>query len=96
LRENGDFPIGKQKIVECELWKRHPDESAYWINLAWFVRRSASIEAEQVILQEPQERFPNDALITYNLGSFSCQLGDMERAKKYVGDAIKLDSKNTS
>ena len=81
------------EVVARELWKRHPDDSAYWINLAWVVRRHESIEAAQIILLEALEKFPNDAMITYNLGCYACQLGAMEDAKKFVGDAIKLDSK---
>jgi len=29
----------------------------------------------------------------YILGCYACQLGDMDNAKRFVGDAIKLDSK---
>lgn len=81
------------EVVARELWKRHPDDSAYWINLAWVLRRKESIETAQVILQEAMERFPEDAMITCNLGCYACQLGDMDNAKKFVGEAIKLDSK---
>ena len=81
------------EVVARELWKRHPDDSAYWINLAWATRRSESIEAAQIILLEALEKFPNDAMTNYNLGCYACQLGAMEEAKKFVGDAIKLDSK---
>ena len=81
------------KVVARELWKRHPDDSAYWINLAWATRRSESIEAAQIILLEALEKFPNDAMTNYNLGCYACQLGDMDNAKRFVGDAIKLDSK---
>ena len=81
------------EVVARELWKRHPDDSAYWINLAWATRRAESIEAAQIILLEALEKFPNDAMATYNLGCYACQLGDMDNAKKFVGNAIKLDSK---
>ena len=81
------------EVVARELWKRHPDDSAYWINLAWAVRRADSIEAAQIILLEALEKFPNDAMTNYNMGCYACLLGAMEEAKKFVGDAIKLDSK---
>ena len=32
-------------------------------------------------------------MTNYNLGCYACLLGAMEEAKKFVGDAIKLDSK---
>ena len=78
------------EVVARELWKRHQDEAVYWNNL---VRRKDSIEAAQIILLEALEKFPNDAMTTYNLGCYSCLLGDMDNAKKLVRDAIKLDSK---
>ena len=81
------------EVVARELWKRYPDDSAYWINLAWVVRRKDSIEAAQTILLEGFERFPNDAMTNYNLGCYACLLGDMDNAKRFVGEAIKLDSK---
>ena len=81
------------EVVARELWNRHQDDSAYWINLAWVVRRQESIEAAQTILLEGFERFPNDAMTNYNSGCYACQLGDMEAAKRFVGEAIKLDSK---
>ena len=81
------------EVVARELWKRHQDEAVYWNDLAWVVRRKDSIEAAQIILLEALEKFPNDAMTTYNLGCYACLLGDMDNAKKFVGDAIKLDSK---
>jgi predicted Zn-dependent protease len=81
------------EAVVRELLKRHPYELVHWINLAWAVRRSDSIEAAQIILLEALEKFPNDSTIRYNLGCYACQLGDLEEAKRLVGEAIKIDSK---
>ena len=81
------------EVVARELWKRHQDDPVYWINFAWATRRSESIEAAQTILLEGFERFPNDAMTNYNLGCYACLLGDMDNAKRFVGEAIKLDSK---
>ena len=81
------------EVVARELWKRHQDDPVNWNNLAWVVRRKDSIEAAQIILLEALEKFPNDAMTTYNLGCYACLLGDMKAAKRFVGDAIKLDSK---
>ena len=81
------------EVVARELWKRYQDEPIYLNNLAWVVRRQESIEAAQTILLEGFERFPNDAMTNYNLGCYACLLGDMDNAKRFVGEAIKLDSK---
>jgi tetratricopeptide (TPR) repeat protein len=81
------------EVVARELWKRHPDEPVYWNDLAWAVRRADSIKAAQKILFDAVERFPGDALTHFNLGCYSCQLGDIEQAKTRVGKAIELDAK---
>ena len=81
------------EVVARELWKRHPDEPDYWTNLAWAVRRSDSVVAARDILLEAIERFPGDAMVHFNLGCYSCQLGDIEQAKTRVGKAIELDAK---
>jgi tetratricopeptide (TPR) repeat protein len=81
------------EVVARELLKRQPDDPDHWNNLAFSIRRKASIKAAQTLLLEALEKFPNDAMTRYNLGCYACQLGDMEEAKKFVGDAIRLDAK---
>jgi len=81
------------EAVARELWKRHPDEPVYWTNLAWAVRRLDTLVAARDILVEAVERFPGDAMSHFNLGCYSCQLGDIEQAKMRVGKAIELDAK---
>jgi Tfp pilus assembly protein PilF len=81
------------EVVARELWKRHPEEPDYWTNFAWVLRRSDSMVAARDISLEAVERFPGDAMAHLNLGCYACQLGDLASAKKFVGDAIKLDAK---
>jgi Flp pilus assembly protein TadD len=73
--------------------KRQPDDPDHWNDLAFSIRRKDSIKAARTLLLEALEKFPNDATTRYNLGCYACQLGDMEDAKKLVGDGIKMDSK---
>ena len=81
------------EVVARELLKRQPDEPIHWNDLAFSIRREDSIKAAQTLLLEALEKFPSDAMTRYNLGCYACQLGDMEDAKKLVGDAIRLDAK---
>ena len=81
------------EVVASELWKRQPDDPDNWNNLAFSIRRKDSIKASQTLLLEALEKFPNDAMTRYNLGCYACKLGDLEDAKKLVGEAIKMDSK---
>ena len=81
------------EVVASELLKRQPDDPDHWNNLAFSIRRKDSIKAAQTLLLEALEKFPNDAMTRYNLGCYACKLGDLEDAKKLVGEAIKMDSK---
>ena len=81
------------EVVARELWKRHQDQPVYWNDLAWAVRRAESVESANAILLQAVEKFPEDAMTSYNVGCYSCQLGDIEQAKMRVGKAIELDPK---
>ena len=81
------------EVVARELWKRHQDQPVYWNDLAWAVRRAESVESANAILLEAVEKFPEDAMTNYNVGCYSCQLGDIEQAKMRVRKAIELDAK---
>ncbi len=48
--------------------------------------------AARIILLEAVERFPGDALTSFNLGCYACQLGDIEQAKERVRNAVELDA----
>jgi tetratricopeptide (TPR) repeat protein len=79
------------EVVAKELWKRHQDQPLFWNYHAYAVRRSIGLEEAHKILSEALEKFPDDGMTSFNLGCYSCQLGDLESAKERVGDSIKLD-----
>ena len=81
------------EVVARELLKRQPDDPDNWNDLAFSIRRKDSIKAARTLLLGALEKFPNHATTRYNLGCYACQLGDLEEAKKLVGEAIKMDSK---
>ena len=60
-----------------------------------FIREKEELEKKLKMERdaESNEEESDDAMISYNHGCYACQLGDMDNAKKFVGDAIKLDSK---
>lgn len=68
-----------------------PDEPAYWVQLAYALRRAQSIESARSILLEAHERFSDVAVIPYNLACYECQLGDLPRARAYLEKAFRLD-----
>jgi Tfp pilus assembly protein PilF len=54
--------------------------------------RANSIQAAKEILLNAEPKFPNAAIIKYNLACYFCQTGDTEGAKNYLKKAFELDS----
>jgi tetratricopeptide (TPR) repeat protein len=43
------------------------------------------------ILIDAEAKFPRGAAIPYNLACYYCQLGEMEKAKRYLKEAFEID-----
>jgi Flp pilus assembly protein TadD len=63
-----------------------------WIGLAYAVRRSQSIEKAEPILADARRRFPEVALIPYNLACYAAQQNRLKEAERLLHEAIRLDS----
>lgn len=61
------------------------------IALAYATRRLESLEAARAILLDAVSRHPKEPIIHYNLGCYSCQLGDLESAKDHLKRAFALE-----
>ena len=74
------------------LGKVDPQTAAWWISLAYAVRRTESVEKAEAILLQAQAIHPKVAMIAFNLASYAGVTGRMEEAKEYLRRAIiKLD-----
>jgi tetratricopeptide (TPR) repeat protein len=78
-----------------ELAKRliefQPDNPEWPVSLAYATRRAVSIEAAKNILLNAEQKFPKEAVIKYNLACYFCQERDLQTAKDYLNQAIKID-----
>jgi len=68
-----------------------PDDVQWVIALAYATRRANSIEAAKEILLNAEPKFPNQAVIKYNLACYCCQSGDLESAKEYLKRTFESD-----
>jgi Flp pilus assembly protein TadD len=82
---NMAVPIAKH-LVEVE-----PENAAWWINLAYSVRRSERIEKAEGILLEAHAIHPTNIVILVNLASYASLTGRTEEAKARLRRAIDLD-----
>ena len=77
--------------VASHLVKVDPENEAWWINLAYSVRRSEGIEQAEAILLRAQAIHPKIAIIAFNLACYASVTGRMEEAKQRLRLAIDLD-----
>jgi Flp pilus assembly protein TadD len=68
--------------VASHLVKVEPENEAWWISLAYSIRRSESLERAEAILLRAQAIHPKAAMIAFNLACYASVAGRMEEAKK--------------
>ena len=68
-----------------------PDDVQWIASYAYATRRAESIPAAKEILLNAEPKFPQQALIKYNLACYFCQMGDIENAKNYLRKAFEID-----
>jgi Flp pilus assembly protein TadD len=77
--------------VASHLVKVEPRNAAWWISLAYAVRRAEGVENAEAILLRAQAIHPKVAMIAFNLACYASVAGRMEEAKERLRYAIKLD-----
>ena len=78
-------------VVASHLVKVEPQNEAWWINLAYSVRRSEGVEKAEAILLRAQAIHPKVAMIAFNLACYASVTGRVEEAKERLRHAIELD-----
>ncbi len=74
-----------------KLVKADPAEAQYWVSLAFAVRRAESIGKAEQILIEASRRFPQEAVIWFNLACYAAQQGDITNALGLLRAAVNRD-----
>ena len=81
----------QMETVSRTLCERHPDEGQWPISLAYAVRRAHSLPEALIVLEAAVERFPDEAIIHFNLACYHAQLGNLETARQHLREAIRLE-----
>ena len=79
------------RVVAKQLAIHEPDEPQWTASWAFATRRAECIEEARIILVNAIERLPNVVIFNYTFACYACQLVDVERAKKLLHTALKLD-----
>ena len=77
--------------VASHLVKVEPQNATWWINLAYALRRTESVEKAEAIMLRAEAIHPKVAMIAFNLACYASVAGRMEEAKERLQHAIDLD-----
>ena len=76
--------------IAVRLMRQDPKDAQWPISYAYATRRARSIEASKEILLKALIRHPEEPMIRYNLACYESQLGNLDSAKVYLEQAIKM------
>jgi tetratricopeptide (TPR) repeat protein len=82
----------QMRLIAQQLIDVQPNESQWWIGLAFATRRGQSLNAAREILLRAEKLHPRDPTIQYNLGCYACLMGEYELAKQYVRKSFSIDN----
>jgi len=77
--------------IAVRLMRTDPNNPQWAISFAFATRRARSISAAKAILLEALVNHPKEPMISYNLACYECQLGNLDSAKLYLEQAIKMN-----
>lgn len=85
-----DWPEARR--IAGVLRERHPDDVAWWVLLAFAARRAEGLSVAEGILRTARTKFPEVAVIPFNLACYACQQGREDEALAFLAAAVRLDS----
>ena len=80
-----------RKVAEAII-EQLPNHAGGWLNLAYATRRATggNEQAAFDILQPVAKKFPDEPTIPYNLACYTCQIGRLEEARRWLARALKI------
>lgn len=82
-------------VAEREL-QAAPEDSSGWLHRAYALRRvdkGGLVQAWEALLPAA-EKFPDEAVIAYNLSCYACQLKELDASRVWLKRAIKIGGKD--
>lgn len=88
FRETGEWDR-MEKIAQllCQTDKKNVKR---WLDCAFARYHLDSVESARATLLAATKRFPNEALVHFQLACCECQLGNIAEAKKHLNESKKL------
>ncbi len=71
----------------------NPDVYEWWVHLADATRHSVGLVPARNILERALAKFPENGHLLFQLACYSAQLGELERAREHLNQAIAADER---
>jgi tetratricopeptide (TPR) repeat protein len=79
--------------VARELTQVAPEQPEGWIHQSYTLHELRRTDEAWDALLRVADRFPNESIISYNLACYACQRGDLNLARQWLQQAVRLRSK---
>ena len=70
-----------------------PDDATGWIHQSYSLHELKRTREAFDMLLPVVEKFPGVSTIPYNLACYACRLGDLERARSWLSEAVRIRGK---
>jgi Flp pilus assembly protein TadD len=77
------------EAVGREMVREQPTDVSGWINRSFALHELKRTQEARAELLSALEIFPKEFIIPYNLACYACQIGDMEEALTWLGEAVR-------
>lgn len=84
-----DWPEAQR--IAGVLRDRDPDDVAWWVFLAFATRRAEGLAQAEAILRTARTKFPEVAVIPFNLACYACQQRHEDEALSFLAASVRLD-----
>jgi predicted Zn-dependent protease len=78
--------------VAGHLHRTEPDDPSHPIDLAHAIRRIHGEKEAVAVLENVRHRFPQEALLPYNLACYRAVTGNIAEAKLLLAEAFSMDA----
>lgn len=70
--------------------EEHPSEVAGWLHRSFALHEMQRTREAMDALAPAAGRFPEEPVVRYNLACYACRLGDLDAARRWLGDVVRL------
>lgn len=87
---------GEGLQVARALVERAPERSTGWLHQAYALRRvpEGNVKLAWEALLPAFDKFPREAIISYNLSCYACQMAQLDAARTWLKRAVIIGGKN--